>query len=191
MPTVQENCTAYCEVQPGPDTCAFDRCACTGAGDFCGGTLPVNCSYKPDTVYTCTGDRTLPTEKLDCQSTEVCLETPAGPICTSPDCICKDNSTICGSSFVSACGLANNTLYSCTAGLLPSVAIDCNPGICSANIVTGTATFRALADDRCIDQCACKEAGVQVHMKFFGHFVLICATPLYPTLSTADKYTLS
>ncbi|KAF9979814.1 hypothetical protein BGZ75_009186, partial [Mortierella antarctica] len=54
----------------------------------------------------------------------------------------------------------NNTLYKCTNGSLPAPTQDCGPGICSANIVAGTSAFQAMVDDKCVDQCACKIAGV-------------------------------
>lgn len=162
VPTVKESCTASCTTQPGSDVCAFDPCACTKAGDICSQAFPATCGYMPETVYSCSGNKALPTEKSPCGSGTICLATPSGPTCTPPDCICKDEASHCGSTFVGACNLQNNTLYKCTNGQLPTSVKDCGTGTCSANIVKGTAEFSADADDMCIDQCACKEAGVPV-----------------------------
>ena len=161
-PSVSETCTAYCDVRPGPDACAFDRCACTTSGTFCGSSLPANCSYDANAIYTCAGDKALPQLDSTCPAPQACLAASTGPICTPVECICKDDASHCGSTFASTCNLASNTLYKCTTGGLPTATQDCGPGICSANIVTGTAAYQAMADDRCIDQCACKIAGVPV-----------------------------
>ncbi|KAG0269446.1 hypothetical protein BGZ96_006503, partial [Linnemannia gamsii] len=98
--------------------------------------------------------------KSACESGKACLEIPTGPTCTSPDCICKDDGSHCGSTFVDTCNLQKNALYKCKNGVVPSMDKDCGTGTCSANVVKGIAEFRATADDKCIDQCACKEAGV-------------------------------
>ncbi|KAG0252096.1 hypothetical protein BGZ95_006714, partial [Linnemannia exigua] len=162
VPTFKENCTLSCTKQPGPDVCTLDPCACTKAGDKCSGSFPSTCLLEKDSVYSCSGDKALPKQKNTCPVATVCLETPSGPTCTPPDCICKDNGTHCGSTFIVGCNLQSNTLYQCTEGALPSLAKDCGNGTCSANVVKGTAAFRAFADDKCLDQCACKEANVPV-----------------------------
>lgn len=201
-PAVNETCTAYCDVIPGPDACAFDRCACSETGLFCGSNLPSNCSYDPNAIYICAKDRVIPQSNQTCPSPQVCLEAVASPICTFPECICTDDNTHCGSTFASVCNLQTNSLYQCSTGALPNVTADCSPGVCSANVIPGTSvfketagardiwqlaftpvssssltaisqtcglggcsrnvTFKAAADDICIAQCACKEAGVLV-----------------------------
>ncbi|KAG0071862.1 hypothetical protein BGZ90_012103, partial [Linnemannia elongata] len=176
VPTVQEMCTKSCTAQPGPDVCSFDPCACTKAGDVCGNSLDPTCGYEKTSVYTCGGNKMLPTKKDSCPSGNICLETSSGPTCTPPDCVCKDDGSHCGSTFIPACKLVSNTLYSCTNGALPSSAKDCNPGTCSANVVAGLAVFKAMADDTCIDQCACKEANVP-----------ICASTFDPICNYGNK----
>ncbi|KAG0372196.1 hypothetical protein BGX24_000583, partial [Mortierella sp. AD032] len=168
VPTVKENCTLSCTKQPGADVCTLDPCACTKAGDRCGSSFPSTCGLEKDSVYSCSGDKALPQSKTACaESSKVCLETPSGPTCTPFDCICKDNGTHCGSTFTVACNLQSNILYQCTEGGLPSVLKDCGNGTCSANVVKGTAEFRAFTDDKCLDQCACKEANVPVCASVF------------------------
>ncbi|KAG0257532.1 hypothetical protein BGZ95_005214, partial [Linnemannia exigua] len=163
VPTIKENCTLSCTKQPGPDVCTVDPCACTKAGDKCGGSFPSTCGLDKDAVYSCATDKALPQKKIACdESSKVCLETPTGPTCTPPDCICKDNGSHCGSTFIDICALQKNSLYKCTRSELPSLVKDCGTGTCSANVVKGTTAFRATADDKCIDQCACKEAGIPV-----------------------------
>jgi hypothetical protein len=164
IPIVNETCTLSCTAQPGPDVCTLDPCACTKAGDACSGSFPDTCGLEKDTVYSCAGAKAPPTKKEACAAATVCLETPTGPTCTPPDCICRDDGSHCGSTFVSACSRNENTLYKCTNGHLPTLTKDCGVGTCSANVVKGTAEFRATADDICIDQCACKEAGVPVRV---------------------------
>ncbi|KAG0273044.1 hypothetical protein BGZ95_011155, partial [Linnemannia exigua] len=160
-PTLQVNCTLSCETMPdAPDVCKFDPCACPTAGDVCGSSFPSNCTYEINTVYSCDVAFALPEKKVTCGEKEVCLKSPAGPVCTPEDCICKDDDTHCGSTFVDACKLEKNTLYKCVKGELPVVDHDCGLGTCSANVVTGLAVFRAAAVDKCLDQCACKEANV-------------------------------
>jgi hypothetical protein len=155
-------CTLSCTKQPGPDVCTFDPCACTMAGDACGSTLPPNCGYEMDSVYTCSAIKALPQKKSPCETGKVCLEIPTGPTCAPPDCICQDAGLHCGSTFIDSCLLQKNSLYKCTNGSLPSLDKDCGTGTCSSNVVKGTAEFRATADDTCLDLCACKEAGVPV-----------------------------
>lgn len=161
-PTAKENCTNYCDVKIGPDECAFDPCACTLAGKFCGTSLPLSCGYVSSNIYTCEGNGTIPAPTPDCPAPQVCLETATGPVCTPQECICQDDSLHCGSTLDTRCNLANNTLYKCSTGLLPSVQKDCSPGVCSANIVANAASFLATADDSCVNQCACKVPGVAV-----------------------------
>ncbi|KAF9901398.1 hypothetical protein EC991_006197 [Linnemannia zychae] len=162
IPTVKEACTLSCTKKPGPDECTFDPCACTKAGDICGSTFPDACNYEKESQYTCSANKALPVKKLACPTANVCLATPTGLVCTPPECICKDELSHCGSKFAATCGLANDTLYKCTNGQLPTLVKDCAPGICSANVVAGTAAFSAMADDKCLDQCACKEGPVTV-----------------------------
>jgi len=162
VPAVKEACTLSCTKQLGPDVCTFDPCACTKTGDACGSSLPPNCGYEKDSVYTCSAVKALPVKKSSCETGKVCLEIPTGPTCAPPDCICKDDGAHCGSTFIDGCMLQKNSLYQCKIGSLPSLIKDCGTGTCSANVVTGTAAFRATADDKCLDLCACKEAGIPV-----------------------------
>ncbi|KAG0247634.1 hypothetical protein BGZ95_008532, partial [Linnemannia exigua] len=60
------------------------------------------------------------------------------------------------------CNLLNNTLYNCTYGQLPTIFKDCGNGTCSANVIAGEVASDAMSDDKCLDQCACKEANVPV-----------------------------
>ncbi|KAG0357597.1 hypothetical protein BGX24_006171, partial [Mortierella sp. AD032] len=163
VPSIKENCTLSCTQQPGPDVCTLDPCACTMVADICGGSFPSTCGLDKNSVYSCAADKALPQKKMTCdESSKVCLETPTGPTCTTPDCICKDDDTHCGSTFMDTCNLKKDTLYKCVKGQEPTVDHDCAPGICSANVVTDKAVFRAAAIDKCIDQCACQEANVPV-----------------------------
>lgn len=164
VPTVTETCTLSCTKQPGPDVCALDPCACTKAGDTCGNTFPDSCGYDMNARYSCTGERKLPVKKDTCPTGNVCVKTSTlDPVCTSPDCICKDNDSHCGSRYPVICSLKSETLYKCTLNALPVPVRDCAPGVCSANIVVGAAVFTAMAaSDICVDQCACKVAGVPV-----------------------------
>jgi hypothetical protein len=162
IPSDFENCTLSCTTQPGPDFCTFDPCACTDTSESCGKAAPETCGYEKETQYTCSGDKALPIKKAACAAGTIChLETNV-TVCTPPECVCKDNENHCGSTFAASCNLQSNTLYACIDGSLPKVAKDCGTGTCSANVVAGTAAFGAMADDRCLDLCACKEASVPV-----------------------------
>lgn len=162
VPAVAENCTLSCTKQPGADICTFDPCACTKAGDTCGSAFPETCNYEKDSQYSCSGNKALPVKKAPCPTSNVCLVTTTGSVCTPPDCICKDDGSHCGSTFAASCNLIKNTLYKCTNGQIPTMVKDCGTGTCSANVVVGTAAFSAMADDKCLDLCACKEANVPV-----------------------------
>lgn len=180
VPTVKETCTLSCTVQAGPDVCTFDPCACTTIGDVCGTAFPAKCNLKNTAIYSCSALKALPVKKVGCLGNAICFVQPAGPKCTLPDCICKDDNKHCGSAFFGACNMVSNTLYSCTTGALPIVVKDCSPGVCSGNVVSDASTagadmndtvvmadkptdFKATAaDEFCIDQCACKESEVLV-----------------------------
>lgn len=181
VPTVKESCTASCTAQLGPDVCAFDPCACTKAGDTCGSAFPESCNYEKDAQYTCSDNKVLPAKKAPCPTANVCLVTATGSACTPPECICKDDASHCGSTFAAPCNLESNTLYKCTNGALPMILKDCGTGTCSANVVAGTAAFEALADDRCIDQCACKEANVPVSILLYCTHTLLLKTAIRTT----------
>jgi hypothetical protein len=176
VPTVKESCTASCEPQAGPDVCALDPCACTKAGDTCGSAFPDACTYEKDTQYTCFSNKALPVKKAACPTANVCLVNSTGSVCTPPECICKDDAYHCGSTFAASCSLDSNTLYECTNGALPTLLKDCGSGTCSANVVVGSAAFGALADDKCIDQCACKEASVLVSATDLCFFLFYALT---------------
>ncbi|KAF9393986.1 hypothetical protein BGZ94_006734, partial [Podila epigama] len=47
-----------------------------------------------------------------------------------------------------------DTLYQCKNGQAATVAEDCKPGVCSANITPGPTVPVA---DKCIKQCECKD----------------------------------
>ncbi|KAG0270841.1 hypothetical protein BGZ96_006160, partial [Linnemannia gamsii] len=79
VPTVKEACTLSCTKQVGPDVCTLDPCACTKAGDACGSTLPPNCGYEKDSVYTCSAIRALPQKMSACEGGKGCFEIPTGP----------------------------------------------------------------------------------------------------------------
>ncbi|KAG9062972.1 hypothetical protein KI688_004572 [Linnemannia hyalina] len=116
-------------------------------------TLPLNCGYENNSVYTCSAIMALPVKKSACESDRICLETPTGPTCTPPACICEDDATHCGSTFDAACALKSDTLYKCTNGGLSSVAKDCAlTGICSANIVLDSG---GKIGPRTLDICVC------------------------------------
>lgn len=172
VPTVKESCTASCTAQAGPDVCALDPCACSKAGNTCDSVFPDICNYEKDTQYTCSGIKALPVKKAVCPTANVCLVNATGSVCTPPECICKDDASHCGSTFAAPCNLDSNTLYKCAIGALPTLLKDCGPGTCSTNVVAGSAAFEALADDSCIDQCACKEASIPVSVTHLCLFIL-------------------
>ncbi|KAF9425160.1 hypothetical protein BGZ94_007784 [Podila epigama] len=146
------------------DTCKID-CTCKDNFDTCGSAFNPACLKDPKTVYTCNGNGTEPVQKEVCQ--QICVEVLAAD--DECRCACTDDGTVCGSAFDPICKLEPNILYRCTNGSEPLFNEDCDPGICSANVVNGTAIlsasgyFQAQAlTDYCINQCACKEAGVPI-----------------------------
>ncbi|KAF9926806.1 hypothetical protein FBU30_003684, partial [Linnemannia zychae] len=160
IPTIQENCTLSCEAIDGsPDICKQDPCACSIVGDVCGSSFPNECAFDAQAVYSCKTNSSLPEKMTDCATEQVCLDLPAGPICVSESCICMDDSSHCGSTFVETCNLKKDTLYQCSKGVPPEISHDCAPGICSANIASDTPVTRQGIDDTCIEQCACKDVG--------------------------------
>ncbi|KAF9092021.1 hypothetical protein BGX29_010651 [Mortierella sp. GBA35] len=185
VPTVKETCTLSCTVQPGPDVCTFDPCACKTTGDVCGTAFPASCGYKNTTIYNCAAINALPVRKQTCLGSAICLLLPAGPKCTLDECICKDDVKRCGSAFFGACGLVSNSLYSCVNDSLPTLMKDCSPGVCSGNVasdvdlasVDGTMdttvkdeSFHAtVVDEFCIDECACKEGETLRGLQLCGY----------------------
>ncbi|KAF9916512.1 hypothetical protein FBU30_001299, partial [Linnemannia zychae] len=168
VPTDKETCTLSCTVQPGPDVCTFDPCACTKTGNLCSSSFPASCGLETTSIYACSSIRALPVKRASCLPSQICFETANAPTCTYPECICSDASNRCGSVFPPICGFKTNTLYKCTAGSLPISIRDCGTGTCSANIAkvspadVSVREFHAMADDICIDQCACKAANTDV-----------------------------
>ncbi|KAF9584975.1 hypothetical protein BGW38_004427, partial [Lunasporangiospora selenospora] len=153
-PKVKEKCSSgKCTVQSGNDICEL-VCKCTGTDTKCSKEFDPLCKLPAEAVYKCTNG--VPAKVKDCQGTEVCKNTTAGPACISPDCLCKDDHRVCGSTFPATCNLANDTLYQCKTGEAPTIVKDCKPGVCSPYSVKATAAFGAMTDDFCIDQCACK-----------------------------------
>ncbi|OAQ29267.1 hypothetical protein K457DRAFT_894951 [Linnemannia elongata AG-77] len=203
IPTVKETCTLSCTEQPGPDECKSDPCACTKVGDACGSTLPSNCGYEKDSVYTCSAIKALPIcasafdsvcnykekDLMACgQAGDIptvtetctlsCTKQPGPDVCALDPCACTKAEETCGSIFPTSCNDEANSLYTCSANkalpvkkaacpagnvcLVTATGSDCGTGTCSANVVAGTAAFASMAEDKCIDQCACKEANVPV-----------------------------
>ena len=171
IPSVQETCSSACEIKAGPDGCALSPCACASTGDVCGDSLPLNCGYDPKAIYTCLSNGTIAQEKQACPSPQVCSLATTGPICTPQECLCSDNSTLCGSAHPPSCNLLGNSLYSCTSGNLPKATTDCRPGTCSG--------------DKCIDKCACQVAGELVS-EILNCYDNSCRKPWVATTDTLD-----
>ncbi|KAG0015499.1 hypothetical protein BGZ81_011644, partial [Podila clonocystis] len=212
IPTKNQSCTLRCDVKAGADDCAIDPCACTKSGKVCSDAFPSSCGLDSNTIYTCEGDRKLPTkndtctsdqfcatvqdpvgaickplcnctgtttqcsssfkaacklpvqgvykctadgavEKVeDCAGTNVCVKVADSAKCIPPECVCKDNTTHCGSTFNATCGLVADSLYQCKDGEAATIAKTCQPGVCSASIQAATVA----APDKCVGQCECK-----------------------------------
>ncbi|KAG0009644.1 hypothetical protein BGZ81_003265, partial [Podila clonocystis] len=211
-PRKDQTCTLKCDVRAGADDCAQDPCACTKAGKVCSDAFPSTCGLDANTIYTCEGDRKLPTkndtctsdqfcamvqdpvgaickplcnctgtatqcsstfkaacklplqgvykctadgavEKVeDCAGTNVCVKVADSAKCIPPECVCKDGTTHCGSTFNATCGLVADSLYQCKDGEAATITKTCQPGVCSASIQAATVA----APDKCVGQCECK-----------------------------------
>ncbi|KAG0038534.1 hypothetical protein BGZ83_003055, partial [Gryganskiella cystojenkinii] len=132
VPTVNQNCTNGCIVQPGADVCRPDPCACQNAGDTCSSGFPANCSYDANTLYTCTGKDVIPQKKKTCQSNEICTVVAGGDdFCGKNDnCKCVGTGTICGSDFPPNCNKITTSVYTCPAGTETPCPNGCANGVC-------------------------------------------------------------
>ncbi|KAG0260443.1 hypothetical protein BGZ95_004451, partial [Linnemannia exigua] len=163
VPVKMTLCSKGCKQTSATSECEFDPCSCTSTGDTCGSSLPTNCSFEANTVYSCAGSGAAPEIKVNCTADTTCSVAAAGPTCIPTDCICKDDGTNCGSQFPSSCNYTENTLYNCVKGSTPTVSEDCGDGKCSANIKpSGTAEFMASGGDTCVNKCVCQIANVSV-----------------------------
>ncbi|KAG0056222.1 hypothetical protein BGZ83_005954 [Gryganskiella cystojenkinii] len=118
----------------------------------CGSDYDPSCTaIDKGYIYTCSGKNADPVKGDKCD--HGCFAKDGTAVCL-PDCTCKDNKDICGSSFPpggfpTGCGLDPDTLYRCpTPGLLPSPHEKCKPDMCK------TDTSKCF-----VDECACKSIG--------------------------------
>ncbi|KAG0044733.1 hypothetical protein BGZ83_009991, partial [Gryganskiella cystojenkinii] len=132
VPTVNKTCTNGCIVQPGPDVCRPDPCACQKAGDTCSSSFPANCSYDANTLYSCTGKDAIPQKKIKCESNEVCTPVAGGDdFCGKNDnCNCVGSGTVCGSDFPPNCNKTASSVYTCPAGTETPCPNGCANGVC-------------------------------------------------------------
>ncbi|KAK3808768.1 MAG: hypothetical protein J3Q66DRAFT_80794 [Benniella sp.] len=156
-PTIKTVCENGCTViDPAADVCSQgstpDPCACQDNTDTCGGAFPTSCGHATDTLYSCSVVGATPTVKTVCENVCNVIEAAADQCSIGPDpCACQDNTDTCGEGFPTSCGLATDTLYSCSElGATPTVKTACDNG-CS--VIESAA-------DQCNsgpDPCACQD----------------------------------
>ncbi|KAG0222562.1 hypothetical protein BGW41_005939, partial [Actinomortierella wolfii] len=152
-PEIAEICPPglACQTRPSPvgAVCGYQSCNCTGTGQFCSESFPDSCGLPPNAVVECKGSGTEPETVEECSSSEHCLRTETGAICTESDCKCQKDGEFCGSVFGDHCHLSATTLYSCTEGEYPVEKEECLPGRCVVTDPTDN------ENDRCADPCIC------------------------------------
>lgn len=129
-----EICTLNCNIRPGPDQCAFDPCACREPGNACGSTFPTSCGLELNSLYTCSGNKTLPIRNLTCSSSQICVPVPGGSdLCgDSNDCGCIGSGNICGDMLPPICGKTTKTSIICPLGTATECSSGCAAGSCAS-----------------------------------------------------------
>lgn len=113
--TEKETCTAECTVLESNDECELDPCACRKNGDTCGNFFPPKCNFEDNSLYTCTGNKTIPAKKEACDEMAICTQVAGGSdVCgMSNDCECVGNTPTCGNTFPPKCGYKSDDLVLC------------------------------------------------------------------------------
>ena len=174
VPSAKEICSNYCEVQAGPDECAFDPCGCRKVGDTCGSTYPAKYGYKPNTLYTCTEKNHVPQKKDACKDTELCVPAAGGnDICGPVDkCVCIGNTPTWSDKFAPSCGFPKDTLINCPDG---SSTTPCPEGC---------------AEGECKSGCTCTGNGVKCGSQFSDKCNLL-PDSLYACVNRAEPVHLA
>ncbi|KAF9114009.1 hypothetical protein BGX27_000337 [Mortierella sp. AM989] len=170
QPTAPVACSGGCVIDlSGADSCSttvppVDDCACIDASTTCGSAFPTTCGLDANAIYTCPSAGATPVSKVPCA--DGCSHVAgANDVCTAPadPCVCVDSDAACGSKFPTSCGLAVNTLYTCSgAGSTPVAGTVCTDGC--AIIPEGS--------DVCSDptlpptECSCVDGNMACGSKF-------------------------
>ncbi|KAG0028651.1 hypothetical protein BGZ81_004549 [Podila clonocystis] len=102
-----------------------------GHTEVCGTEFGKECGIVPNAIYTCSGDRSKPAKKEQCQLQ--CGIDESGKItCLDQECKCKGNMTlVCGDAFLDDCGYTIEAFYKCSgAGTHPQLQEDCGENKC-------------------------------------------------------------
>ncbi|KAF9907514.1 hypothetical protein EC991_010895, partial [Linnemannia zychae] len=148
---------------PEGAACGGDDCDCTGGEEVCSSAFKDECGYEKNAIYKCTSDGKAEKVK-NCDATESCVKLDDGPVCTSNDCKCPTDGTVCGKVFPLSCKISTTALYTCVKGEAPIHKEDCDPKTCVTNKASmgAAAVFEAAAaDDKCstVDECDCHSKG--------------------------------
>jgi hypothetical protein len=163
---------SVCIKKPDPEgaSCGGNTCDCNGHEEVCSSAFKDECGLEKNTIYRCT--RGGEAEKVkNCDATEACVMLSDGAICTSSDCKCTSDGTVCGQVFPHSCKLKTSALYTCVKGEAPNFKEDCDPRGCvstKASMSRAAEVFESNADedkyadeDKCsiIDECDCQGKG--------------------------------
>ena len=179
-PIKTETCDLGCFVHLKlDDECkAPNPCLCQGKHDSCGSEFPEECGFSNNTLYSCTGKDATPAFsqmcKGDCElvpgTSDRCIIAPIfdAPVSLAPvfieTCGCADSTSVCGSAFDTSCGLADNTLYTCTGkDAAPAFSEMCKGG---CELVPGT-SGRCIIAPVVTNTCDCVD-GADVCGSAFG-----------------------
>ncbi|GJJ71488.1 hypothetical protein EMPS_03838 [Entomortierella parvispora] len=134
IPTIAQNCTDGCLVEPGNDMCKPNLCVCQKAGDSCSSNFPANCPFEPNTLYNCSSVGALPVKNVTCTRTEICTVVFGGNDFCGEDstCTCVGNGTVCGSAFPPNCNKTATSVYTCPAGTETPCPAGCADGACGS-----------------------------------------------------------
>ncbi|KAF9425767.1 hypothetical protein BGZ94_007243, partial [Podila epigama] len=154
---------SMCIKKPAPigAICGSGSCDCKGNNEVCSDSFPDNCNLEKNAIYKCTDSGKAEFVKK-CDSTQSCVTVSDGAICTSNDCKCPDDGTVCGEIFPLSCRLTQTALYTCRKGDTPKLLKDCYPDRCKATKASfgAQSVFEAkAANDQCVDSCTCVNAG--------------------------------
>ncbi|KAF9438506.1 hypothetical protein BGZ76_007314 [Entomortierella beljakovae] len=122
--------------QVGSDLCSAvipgDACSCLSKGAVCGSSFPAKCGYSENSLYTCTGKGSTPSQPEVCSlNGGSCLHQAGGDdhCSTENTCGCMGKGTYCGGHFPTKCDMKPDVLYACSAaGATPLALSECRYG---------------------------------------------------------------
>ncbi|KAG0240013.1 hypothetical protein BGW41_007274 [Actinomortierella wolfii] len=133
-PKPVEDCgTEKCINIKPPAKCDENPCLCKDGQDVvCGSVFGDTCGFADNSLYKCSGDRTIPELITDCEPQGTCGIENGQSKCLDEECQCTgEMGLVCGGSFLDGCGFIIQAVYQCSGnGTDPQLKEDCGDGEC-------------------------------------------------------------